>query len=317
MSDKITNCVVCSHPITENDFYLRRNFEGFDCTLDLYQCPGCKVVRVAPMVSFEDIASVYSVDYIAYQQKDLKALMNSWNRKLRMIEKHIEGDSKKLLEIGSGTGDFLLAAKLRGWNVKGLELSEYAAREANRLLGEEVVETGRVEDTGLESESYDVVYLKAVLEHMIDPVVFIKKAWKSLRAGGLLVICGIPNVDSFACRMQRANWSSFHSPDHVVFFSPDSLSVLLRDHGFKMLEHGISGMPPTNFKRGEIVNFDCRRKDGQKSESQKRNWIGTLKRTVLRNYAASMAMTWVINLLKFGDTFYVIYRKDSDRLRNL
>ena len=68
----------------------------------------------------------------------------------------IRVEKPRLLEIGCGTGDFLIEAQSRGFEVEGVEYSEHAATAANLRLGRRAVRVGSLEKECLTANKYDV-----------------------------------------------------------------------------------------------------------------------------------------------------------------
>ncbi len=109
-----------------------------------------------------------------------------------MALSHIGADDK-VLDVGCGEGNFLAKAKAIASSVSGIELNKQAARIAEakgirmyeELLGDHAM-----------ADHYDVVTSFQVLEHVPDPLDFIKGCIRVLRPGGTLLI-GVPNDDSF------------------------------------------------------------------------------------------------------------------------
>ena len=104
---------------------------------------------------------------------------------IRMVEK-LSPEKGRLLDAGCGNGAFLALAVSRGWSVSGVDLSARAAREA-RGKGLAVVE-GKLEDSGLEAGSLDVVTAWNVLDQAADPMAELSEAMRVLKPGGLLAL---------------------------------------------------------------------------------------------------------------------------------
>ena len=96
-----------------------------------------------------------------------------------------------MLDVGCSTGWFLKAAQERGFRVAGIELSAYAAAEANRWLGASRVQGIAFEKAVFTAEQFDVIYSNQVIEHVPDPNGFVAKAAKCLKPNGLLVLIGL------------------------------------------------------------------------------------------------------------------------------
>lgn len=135
----------------------------------------------------------------------------------------------KLLDIGSGPGLFLEAARRRGWQVSGTEPSGWARVWAQTHLGISVLEGGYEALAALPAESVDVVCLFDVIEHVLDPHALIAASARVLKKGGWLVLT-TPAFDSFLARVMGRRWYCIF-PAHIHYFTGSSLNRVLRDHG--------------------------------------------------------------------------------------
>ncbi len=165
-------------------------------------------------------------DYAALES----GLRRTAQARLRWIAR-ILGDrpaGRRLLELGCGTGVFLAAAREAGWEVEGVEVSAYAAAQA-RACGFHVA-TQAVEVLALPAGVYDCIALWDVLEHLRDPVGVLITAARALRPGGVLAL-STGDVTSLCARLSGARWHLFNLPEHLFFFSPPALRVLLHRAG--------------------------------------------------------------------------------------
>ena len=145
----------------------------------------------------------------------------------------ILGRSGSILEIGCGRGETLLAAKNRGWDVQGVEMTEQFAELASSLGVP--VEVASAESCSALDNKYDVILLSAVLEHLYAPVDILRRIHSALVPGGLVFV-DVPNEGSLGfvlgeLYLKPRGWSMHLSPTfspfHVVGFSPKSLSRAL------------------------------------------------------------------------------------------
>ncbi|MEE9196781.1 MAG: class I SAM-dependent methyltransferase [bacterium] len=161
---------------------------------------------------------------------------------LAVLEEHIEAAvPRRLLDVGSGTGEFLRFLKQNGWQGVGVEpATEIAAVAQERGLKvfpttlEGFLETeGRKDD-----DRFSAVSLLNVLEHVPSPVEYLNLLKKALAPGGLLVV-RVPNdFNPLQLAAQKALgkepwWIAI--PDHVSYFSYESLTRLLERLGFHLM----------------------------------------------------------------------------------
>lgn len=152
--------------------------------------------------------------------------------RMRRIERRLQsagGVPPRLLELGCGTGVFLDVARQRGWDVRGVEVSAYAAEVARRR-GLEVV-VARAEDSSAWPEGrFDCVALWDVIEHLHEPHVALRAALAALRPGGVLAL-STGDLSSLVARWSGAAWHLFNLPEHLFFFTPTSLRRLILSAG--------------------------------------------------------------------------------------
>lgn len=146
----------------------------------------------------------------------------SLKRKLSLINS-FSRESKNLLDIGCGTGDFLQIAQKNNWQVFGIEPNEQARNIANLKTNNLVFETNQL--TSLEKHSFDVITLWHVLEHLpkLDEQISILKGL--LKENGTLVIA-VPNYKSHDANYYQKFWAAYDVPRHLWHFSQPSIKKL-------------------------------------------------------------------------------------------
>jgi len=161
--------------------------------------------------------------YLRLQEEHRLAALNArW--RLNLIRKRRR--SGKLLEIGCARGDFLRIAR-ESYDVSGVEPNPELADASSEVAP---VFRDTIERTPW--SGFDVVASFHVIEHVDSPRSFIDAAAKRLKPGGLLVI-ETPNIDSTPFKLLKSKWRQF-IPEHYFFFTPDTLSAVLSDHGLKV-----------------------------------------------------------------------------------
>lgn len=227
------------------------NWLHLRCGERLLRCPGCALAWWR-WRSF-DASEFYNRDYFQSETEakgyaDYRSLERGARRTARSRLTRIErlrtrfasrllersGDRPRLLEIGCGTGCFLEEALKRGWDADGIEISEYAVGEAE-ARGLPVV-CGSLDDVELPTAEYDCVALWDVIEHLPDPRSAIAAAARTLRSGGVLAL-STGDVTSACARWTGTRWHLFNLPEHLFFFSPKSLELILGQQRCRVVEH--------------------------------------------------------------------------------
>lgn len=133
----------------------------------------------------------------------------------------------KILDIGCGLG-YLLSGLDEDWDRYGLELSAFAAKHAGKW-GE--IYVGDLDSAEYPEESFDVISIMHVIEHIDEPLKALLQIKKILKKGGDLLIA-TPDFDSGCARLFGDNFRLLHDDTHVSLFSSESMHRFLRDHGF-------------------------------------------------------------------------------------
>lgn len=160
-----------------------------------------------------------------------------WRReaRLRLDWTQLYAPEGLLVEVGCGTGEFVRAAQLAGYEAYGVEVSAWAAERA-RELGTETM-TGTFVEWQRSHEGFeaDVVVLWHVLEHVHDPLGLVGEIHGSLRDGGRLLL-EVPNYGCSEAELLGTEWGEAQLRDHVVHFTPLGIVTLLGRGGFDV-EH--------------------------------------------------------------------------------
>jgi len=154
-------------------------------------------------------------------------------RVLDLIEQY--GKKGKILDVGCATGTLLMVAKMRGWEIYGVEVSGDFARITRERLGDNVYQ-GMFEEAPFKAGSFDMVLFYDSLEHMTNPQKIVAKVFKILKPGGCLVVF-TPNRESLSARIMGRNWTHYKT-EHLFYFSPKSLKEFLNKEGFETVAQG-------------------------------------------------------------------------------
>ena len=147
------------------------------------------------------------------------------NRRYLSYLRRVGALNGRLLEIGVGSGSFLQHARVAGFEVAGCDLSEVICRRIQSALK---IHMHCSDVDSLPRGQWDVVVMNHVVEHVEDPVAFLRAARERLRPGGSLHIA-VPNVACWEARLP--GWNSYERY-HLAYFNGATLHRALRAAGF-------------------------------------------------------------------------------------
>ncbi len=213
-------------------------------------CQRCGFRHVWPLPGADELERVYRHEYYATDKplylERYRQDLHWWNlvyaERFAGFEAQLPAERRRLLDVGSGPGFFLLHGQQRGWQVQGVEPSQQAV-EHSRALGVPVEEAFLTAATAAALGRFDVVHMSSVLEHIPQPAEFLQLVKACLKPGGLLSI-SVPNdYNPFQSALRDAcDFSPWWlvPPHHLNFFSFASLRRLLERLDYEYVEQQAS-----------------------------------------------------------------------------
>lgn len=184
----------------------------------------------------KNISDYYkSVDYISHTDSK-KSLFDkvyqavkkiTLKRKLKLIN-FFNTKSKKVLDVGAGTGDFLKVCKMNSWEIFGSE-PDSGARNIAAKKGVNLEK----DLSKFQNQQFDVITLWHVLEHVENLQEYITTLKSLLTENGRLIIA-VPNFKSYDAIMYKEFWAAFDVPRHLWHFSKTSISKLFSYENMKV-----------------------------------------------------------------------------------
>lgn len=162
------------------------------------------------------------------------------------------------LDIGCGNGAFLGMLKRHGWEVAGVDTSPRAAELAKRTFDIDVF-VGQVCDAPFPAESFDVIHMSHLIEHVTDPVRLMSKVADLARPAARIYV-ETPNVESFGRRRGGEYWVPWDAPRHLYLFSPPTLHDVLSGAGLEVERM-------TTVKFGHLEWEETYRQEGQRGRA--------------------------------------------------
>lgn len=211
-------------------------------SLQMVRCSSCRFIYLNPRPTSRSLLRFYQ-DYLPEDESSVEA----WQRMMQSIFQKaanlIERYKKRgrLLDVGAGFGFFLSEMRGRGWEVVGVEISRKAMDYAKDVLGL-TLHLGPLEKVGFPESDFDVVSGFYVIEHLPDPMAFLKECYRILKPGGLLLLryphtTPVKNLLRFFGIENRL----YDLPAHLSDFSPEMIQQCLEKAGFKEWNHFMGG----------------------------------------------------------------------------
>lgn len=211
----------------------------------IVECKNDGLVFVNPQPLPSEVGKYYSCEYFKANfpdevnggtgfvnyQKEENSLRKYFSQKIDLIEKYTRPPGK-FLDVGCALGYALSEAKKKGWLVRGLDISDYAVSFCKKAGLD--VDKGTFEALSVSSK-FSVVFASHILEHVLDPYLFLKKASQILEKDGVLYLA-MPNQQSFIARLLGKKWFDYQRDQHLWFFSNKTLTALLEKSGLETVE---------------------------------------------------------------------------------
>jgi 2-polyprenyl-3-methyl-5-hydroxy-6-metoxy-1,4-benzoquinol methylase len=231
----ISICNLCGHH--ENTPFCPDNGRG------LVQCNRCGLVYVGIQPKAEELYALYGETYFHNDQSGEVGYTNyiadedniriTANRRMAFIERFAKNKGR-MLDVGCAMGFFLDVASQRGWQVEGMDVSNFAVDYVQERFGH-TAHVGSLTEMALPENSYDLITMFDVIEHVPDPQANMKKIATLLKSGGIYELA-TPDVGSIPARLTGKRWIGYKmSDEHVYYFSVATLTKMLNQAGFDVV----------------------------------------------------------------------------------
>jgi SAM-dependent methyltransferase len=193
-----------------------------------------------PLPVQDKIYERYQADFYSSEGKRFKDWIEIFShlfrvRRANLFHKRF-GPKRVLLDVGCGRGIMLNELKKRGWSVSGTQVSKTAAAHIQKSYGIDCF-IGELPLSPFLQNSFDIITMYHVLEHLTDPFLYLNYCRKLLKPEGYLFI-EIPNADSWSSKVAKNAWMGWDPLYHLYHFTPPTLSLALKKAGFVPVEWG-------------------------------------------------------------------------------
>jgi 2-polyprenyl-3-methyl-5-hydroxy-6-metoxy-1,4-benzoquinol methylase len=238
---KFPACPVCTNetislvmPCTDHSL-TKENF-------DILQCIHCTHRYTFPIPAIEKIAPYYNfTEYISHTDTNdgwmnklyHKVRQRTLSQKTKWIQSLFTGYKGNILDIGAGTGAFAHAMQEKGWKVTALEPDENTRKRALEINSIQLFPIETLYN--LPDQTFDVITLWHVLEHVHDLNGYFESFKKLLKPNGRLIIA-VPNYTSFDASYYKSFWAAYDVPRHLYHFSPNSMAQLCLNYHLNIVQ---------------------------------------------------------------------------------
>jgi len=215
-----------------------------------YRCNTCDLEYASPRLKEKDLIDLYQGDYWRSYSDFINWNYEEWlsnkdktfhlaNQNLKLVRKFLDYDSN-ILDVGCDIGLTVKILNENRFNCEGIEVSEISTKIANEIVGAEV------KNTSLESYQSKIKYhgilLRAVLEHLYNPINVLEDCAKNLKKGGLIFI-DVPHSRGISTKYKKflhkikikKDYRHFGFPAHLYSFNKKSLTFMLDKSGFDVI----------------------------------------------------------------------------------
>jgi SAM-dependent methyltransferase len=213
-------------------------------------CSSCGLVYVTPRLQGQALVDVYDAGYwksanpkqrgYADYARESRLYLKTYHKRMRLVERWLP-QRGRVLDVGCAAGYFLRVVQRQGHDVHGVELSSAIAYAAVAALGAARVHVGTLEEAvaskGWAPQSFDLVTLWDVVEHLPDPQLVLRRIRELVKPGGHLLL-ETQDVTSRWARLLGRRWHHYKHDEHLYHFSPKTIRRLLGDCGFEIVELG-------------------------------------------------------------------------------
>jgi len=231
-------CPLCPDA-ADNVYWLHRDIEDYEYGVErdsgYVECRVCGLVQQWPRVSASELPALYPEDYQAHTKprKGPFHLLKAYlvRRAARKILSASAEASPRILEVGCGNGSLLECvlemnptASATGVDIKDLGLSTHPKIR--------FVE-GQLEDASFDGATFDVIYCSNLIEHVRDPLEFLRRIAALLAPGGRVII-ETPDHLSIDRYVFGRRWGGYHYPRHTFLFDHHNIRHALALTGLEV-----------------------------------------------------------------------------------
>lgn len=235
----------CNCPLCGNDDFITLDS---DKGLSVVKCKHCDLIYTSPRAKdaqenyFGEADTFYSEARLIFKGKKVHHRDKNYEYEIRKIKRVKPGG--RLLDVGTNMGFFLRKAREMGFETEGVEPSPSLAGIATKEWGLKI-HNSFLEEADLPKETYDVITLIDVFEHVTNPKGLLEASYDLLKKDGIIAI-KVPNGDYNHFKMKLGkmtgrgkNMDIWDCCEHVVHYTPKTFKKMVEDSGYKVVSQFI------------------------------------------------------------------------------
>ena len=206
--------------------------------VDYFFCKRCGLISQYPLPKQNLFPTFYPSEYRNYlpQKENLFSELKKIQFKslASKIERYVNNKEAKILEIGFGNGQLLLALKELGY--KNLFGTDFTDRVFPTLMDKGIkLQVSNVEESFSFNEIFDLIIMNNVIEHFTDPVKVLTNCKNNLSNNGKVILI-TPNSNALEFSLFKNYWAGFHAPRHTFLFNNKNIKMLGDKLGYSKIE---------------------------------------------------------------------------------
>ncbi len=228
------DCSICRSTQVKIKFNLTKEHQVLCCL-------NCGIEFLSPQLNDEELKKLYSENYYRAwgiqgeeENEGIKKMkIETFLLRLSQIKKYIT--TGRILDVGCATGYFLDAALKNGFEPYGVELSDYSSAIAKKKFGASSIFQGTLEQCAFSTNSFDVIAMSDLIEHVRAPIETLSKAATLLKDDGIIMIM-TPDTKTISNNLMGKRWTHYKL-EHFFYFSNSSIHYLAAQCGLKVVHY--------------------------------------------------------------------------------
>ena len=244
---RLMKCDLCNGKDFEFLFKNHDRMHPIEGEYTIERCRKCGLIFLNPQPTGRELEKHYPEDFYSFKGKTprkfkiklYKTLFSKSNIFLKLIFMPFKVflrsikivKNGKFLDVGCGSGDFLLVMKELGMDCYGVEPGKFDREFAKR--NKLKIFHGTLEKAEYPDNFFDVISLTWVFEHVSEPMKTMKELNRILKPNGTLIMA-VPQSNSMMLKLFKENWYGLDTPRHLFIYSPENLELYGKKTGFKL-----------------------------------------------------------------------------------